>query len=134
MGKKNIEIFFIFLIVVIFNILVNTYLDLFCLVNKFDDNGNLITKYSSANNFYNKSKFHFTTRNFFFFDIPNEDMYFDLSYVYEKNSNPEYIISDGLQGFFNLNNERAVNKIKFFIQEKGSNSSVIQGEIRFFNF
>ncbi len=104
------------------NILINSYLDLYCLINNFDEKGFLIAKRSSAQSLYsNKSKSRFT-RNFFFFDIPNEDNKFNLSYNYKTNDNSEYLLSEDI-GFFSLNRERNMNKIKFVRQDKVSNSS-----------
>lgn len=112
----------------ILNILVNTYLDLFCLVNKFDEKGHLITKSTRTDSFYGKSKFRFT-RNFYFFDIPNEDSYSDLTFEYEATTNPEYLITDELKGFFNLNRERTINKIKFIKHDKDRNSSLVYSKV-----
>ena len=125
-GKNNIDLFFVFLIVIILNILVNAYLDLFCLVNKFEENGFIIIKNSSKDSLYYKTKLRFT-RNFFFFDIPNEENKSNFNYDYETNSNPEYLISEDLQGLFSLSRERSINKIKFIRQDKISNSSSIDG-------
>lgn len=127
-GKNNLDLFFVFLFVIILNILVNVYLDVFCLVNKFDKNGHLITKFSRTDSLYNQSKYRFTPKNLFFFDIPSKGSDLNLSFDYETNANPEYFVSDELQGFFNLNRERSINKIKFSKQDKDVNSALVNSE------
>lgn len=124
-GKNNIDLFFVFLIVIILNILVNTYLDIYCLVNKFDNNGLLIFQNSSVNSLYKQSKFRFT-KNFFFFDLPNEESDTNLTYDFDGDWHSEYFLSEDLQRFFSLNREKTLKKIKFIKQDKVLNSSLIE--------
>ena len=126
-GKNNINLFVLFLIVIILNILVNAYLDLFCIIRKFDENGFLIINHTRKESLYYQSKFRFT-RNFYFFDIPNQESNLNFIYNYEINTKPEYLINNDLQGFFNFNKEKTINKIKFIRQNKPLNLSSLESK------
>jgi hypothetical protein len=107
--------------------MVNAYLDLFCIIRKFDENGFLIINFTRKESLYYQSKFRFI-RNFYFFDIPNEESNLNLIYNYEINTNPEYLINNDLQGFFNFNKEKTINKIKFIRQNKPLNLSSLESK------
>lgn len=88
-GKKNIDLFFIFLIVLIINILINSYLNIFCIVNDFDENGKMIKRLEAK---YLYSENVNSRKNVFYIDIPDNSQTMRDMFEFSKLNNEENLL------------------------------------------